>query len=179
MAKSGVYFVEGQARDWHMNRKVYFGAIAALMIAGCSKGGEPGNGSAAGADSAVSSSQALNACSIVSDAEMSDALGAPVAGKEETNAGHCIYKTASPLVYADVEIDRENADAAWKGVNAGDSLIGAPQDSLTGIGEKAFFGLRDRLYVRKRDAFIAIEAGFDDKVRERAKKIARLVSAKL
>ena len=110
---------------------------------------------------------------------MSTAIGSTVTITEEINANHCIFRTAAPLVYADVEIDRENADAAWQGINAGDSLIGAQQDSLKGIGDKAFFGPRDRLYMRKGNAFAAIEGGFDENARSRALSVARLVASKL
>ena len=56
---------------------------------------------------------------------------------------------------------------------------GAQQDSLKGIGDKAFFGPRDRLYFRKGDAFVAVEGGFDEHARERALSVARAVAGKL
>ena len=58
-------------------------------------------------------------------------------------------------------------------------MIGADQEKLSGIGEQAFFGPRDRLYVRNGGAFLAIEAGFDANVRDRAKKVATLAVSKL
>jgi len=163
-----------------MKRTFCAAALAGLIITACAKdSGQTDDASPATSDSPVAQSSVSSTCSMVSDAEMSEALGAPVTGREETTSTRCIYRTAAPLVYADVEVDRENADAAWQGINAGDSLIGAPQDSLEGVGDKAFFGPRDRLYFRKGQAFVAIEAGFDEKVRERAVRIARLVSGKL
>jgi hypothetical protein len=41
------------------------------------------------------------------------------------------------------------------------------------------FGPRDRLYVKQDNVFIAIDAGFDDRVRERARKVARLLVSTL
>lgn len=123
--------------------------------------------------------EAGGACAIATDEEMSAAIGEPVTGKQDLGVSHCIYKTNNALAYADITIERENADAAWQGVNAGDSIIGAPQDSLTGIGDKAFFGPRDRLYFRKGTAFVAVEGGFDDNSRSRARNIARLIAGKL
>ena len=94
------------------------------MITGCAKdSGQTDDASPATGDSLVTQSSVSSTCSMVSDAEMSEALGAPVTGREETTSTRCIYRTAAPLVYADVEVDRENADAAWQGINAGDSLI--------------------------------------------------------
>jgi hypothetical protein len=110
---------------------------------------------------------------------MSAAVGSAITGTEEVNTSHCIFRTSAPLVYADVEIDRENGQASWQGINAGDSTIGAAQDSLAGIADKAFFGPRDRLYILKGNSFAAIEGGFDDKARSRAVAIAKLVASKL
>ena len=76
-------------------------------------------------------------------------------------------------------VRRESAAESWKGINAGNAMIGADHEKLSGIGEQAVFGPRDRLYVLSGDAFLAIEAGFDNAVRERAKKVAALVLSKL
>ena len=151
-------------------------AIAALA---CTKSDKASTDSAATTTQESAAPATSSACSIASKEEMSTAIGSAVTGTEEVNANHCIFRTAAPLVYADVEIDRENADAAWQGINAGDSLIGAQQDSLKGIGDKAFFGPRDRLYMRKGNAFAAIEGGFDENARSRALSVARLVASKL
>ena len=154
----------------------------AIAATACTKSDTASSDSSAATtaeQSAGSTTSSASACSIASKDEMSTAIGSAVTATEEINANHCIFRTAAPLVYADVEIDRENAEAAWQGINAGDSLIGAQQDSLKGIGDKAFFGPRDRLYLRKGNAFAAIEGGFDENARERALKVARLVSDKL
>ncbi len=118
-------------------------------------------------------------CSSITDAEIAEAIGVSVDRHEAPKANQCVYYTADPLVFIDIELDRESGDAAWQGINAGNSLIDAPQDSLTGIGDEAFFGPRNRLYIKKGSAFAAIEAGFDDKVRERARKVAQVVTAKM
>jgi len=155
-------------------------AVVALAFSvGCSAKDEGKNGAASDTATAPQNTADQNACSAIAASELTDALGGAVTRQESPTASRCVYYTADPLVYADIEIDRENADAAWKGVNAGDSIIGAQQDSLAGIGDQAFFGPRDRLYVKKGNAFVAIEAGFDAKVRERAKSIARVVTSKL
>jgi hypothetical protein len=153
-------------------------AIAWLVIVACSKPADSAKDTG-GVATDTQSSAAKSGCPPVTEAEMADAIGAPVTEKQETREGHCLYKTANPVVYADIEARWGNADAEWQGINAGDSTIGAPQDSLTGIGDKAMFGPRDRLYVKQDDVFIAIDAGFDENVRERARKVAKLVVSKL
>jgi hypothetical protein len=82
-------------------------------------------------------------------------------------------------VFVDLEVDRQTAAESWKGVNTGDALIGAAPNSVPGLGEQAFFGPRDRLYVLSGQAFLAIEAGFDNDVRERARKVATVALGKL
>ena len=163
-----------------MKRIAGIAVLAIISSVGCSKADNAAaDSSAATATPAEASAQVTNACTVLTKEEMSAAIGSAVTATEEVNANHCIYRTAAPLVYADVEIDRENADAAWQGINAGDSTIGAQQDSLKGIGDKAFFGPRDRLYFRKGDAFVAVEGGFDEHARERALSVARAVAGKL
>ena len=155
--------------------------IAALVFAAlaCSKGDNAEIESDSADEVAEEATDPAGACAIATDAEMSAAIGEPVTGKQDIAVNHCIYRTSNALAYADVTIERENAEAAWQGVNAGDSLIGAPQDSLTGIGDKAFFGPRDRLYFKKGGTFVAVEGGFDDRSRERARSIARLIAGKI
>lgn len=161
-----------------MKRTVLIAAV--LTFAACSKAEkapddasskEPG-------DLAPAAAQVSSTCALASDAELSDAIGAAVTAKEETPPNRCIFRTANPVVYADVEVERDG-DAAWQGVNAGDSIIKAQQDSLAGIGDKAFYGPRDRLYVKKGPVFMAVEGGFDENARARALKVAKLISSKL
>lgn len=153
-------------------------AIVGLVLVACSKPADSGRDTAARAGDSQSSSSKY-VCPPVSEDEMSEVIGATVTEKQETREGHCIYKTADHIVYADIEARWGNAEAEWQGINAGDSVIGAPQDSLAGIGDKAMFGPRDRLYVKQDDVFIVIDAGFDEKAKERARKIARLLVSKL
>ena len=158
--------------------------ISAVFVAGClACSGKSGSSADTGAVSQEATKEAgsaeTTACTLVADSELSDALGKAVERHESPSPKRCVYYTSDPLVYADIEIDRESGDASWQGVNAGDSIIEAPQDSLSGIGDMAFFGPRDRLYIKKGTSFAAIEAGFDDKVRARARNIARVVVPKL
>lgn len=155
--------------------------LAIIVVSACSKTESSPAADSLSTPAAAASGQveSVTACTIASKEEMSAAIGAEVTGTDEVNQNHCIYKTANALAYADVEIDRQNADAAWQGVNSGDSIIGAPQDSLAGIGEKAFYGPRDRLYFRKGNAFVAVEGGFDGEARARARKVAQLIASKL
>ena len=157
-----------------MNGRAF--VATALILAACSSDGDSSAGSTdTGASQEIASTtQAGDPCGLISDAEMSEAIGAAVTAKSNPAANSCLFSTADALVFASVEIDRDGA-AAWQGINAGDSLIGAPQDSLAGVGDKAFFGPRDRLYVLKGNTFAAIEAGFDDKVRDRARRIAKVL----
>lgn len=160
-----------------MNKTI--AVVVAAVCLGCSARDEGKSAATAGDTAAVPQTAAdQNTCSAIAASDLTEALGGAVTRQESPTANRCVYYTANPVVYADIEIDR-NGDAAWQGVNAGDSIIEAQQDSLTGIGDKAFFGPRDRLYIRKGKAFVAIEAGFDDKVRARARSIARVVTAKL
>ena len=162
-----------------MNRVVRIGMsfVAAAGVAAC--GGKKGDGGSAGAAggetaSASASGPAADAdpCALFTQARMGEVIGTPVT-RHETQSSRCIYYTADPNVYVDLEVNRSDADAMWKGVNAGNAAIGAAQDSLAGIGDKAFFGPRDRLYARKGTTFVAVEAGFDAKVRDRARKVAK------
>jgi hypothetical protein len=157
-------------------KRIQLLAIVGLVIVACSKRADSGKDSGAGEASAARKG---TTCPPVTDEQMAEAIGEPVTEKQETKEGHCLYKTANPVVYADIESRWGNADAEWQGINAGDSTIGAPQDSLTRIGDKAMFGPRDRLYVKQDDVFIAIDAGFDEKVRERARSVARLLVSTL
>ena len=155
-------------------------AIVGLVIVACSKSADSARDtSTLAGDSQSASTRKGTVCPPVTDAQMAEAIGEAVTEKMETKEGHCLYKTANPVIYADIESRWGNADAEWQGINAGDSTIGAPQDSLTGIGDKAMFGPRDRLYVKQDDVFIAIDAGFDEKVRDRARKVARLLVSTL
>jgi hypothetical protein len=149
------------------------------VCAACSKSESSSTADTTTAAQPSTTSDQASACSIVSKEEMATAVGDAITATEEVNSNHCIFRTAAPLVYADVEIDRENGAAAWQGINAGDSTIGAQQDSLAGVAEKAFFGPRDRLYILRNGTFAAIEGGFDDKARSRAIAIAKLVAGKL
>jgi hypothetical protein len=91
----------------------------------------------------------------------------------------CVYYTDDPLVFVDLEVDREHAADSWKGVAAGNSAIGAAPSPVPGLGDQAVFGPRDRLYVLEGGVFLAIEAGFDDKVRDRATRVATLALSKV
>lgn len=82
-------------------------------------------------------------------------------------------------MFVTLEVDQESAAASWQGAGGGNEAIGAATDKVTGLGDKAFFGPRDVLYVLSADTFVMVEAGFDDKVRERGKKVAKLVLDKL
>ena len=162
----------------NMNRII----IAATLIA-CVACSRKESSSAVDTTSAATTSgepaPQASACSIATKEEMATAVGSAITDTEEVNANHCIFKTAAALVYADVEIDRQDGSAAWRGVSAGDSLIGAQQDSLKGIGDKAFFGPRDRLYILKGNSFAAVEGGFDENARSRALAIGKLIASKL
>ena len=163
-----------------MKRVVRIGVslVAAAGVAACgggkADGGSAGGGESATASAATAGSKAADGgpCALFTQAQMGEVIGAPVT-RQETQSSRCIYYTADPNVYVDLEVNRSDADAMWKGVNAGNAAIGAAQDSLAGIGDQAFFGPRDRLYARKGGTFVAVEAGFDAKVRDRARKVAK------
>ena len=149
--------------------------VATFALAGCDQAQDRG-GSSKPAPSASSGERAV--CSSITTAEMSSAIGKRVVRSEQRVTTRCAYFTDDPLVYADLEVEPEG-EAAWKGVNAGNTLIGAARDDLSAIGDQAFFGPRDRLYVLSKGTFLAIEAGFDNEVRDRAKRVATLVLSKL
>ena len=149
-------------------------AAAALAACGGRAADEKAGSAAGGSESATAAtSTAAGPCSMFTQAEMGEIIGTPVTRQESPASKRCVYYTADPVVYVDLEVDRTSADASWKGVNTGNAAIGAPQDSLAGIGDEAFFGPRDRLYARKGATFVAVEAGFDAKVRDRARRVAR------
>jgi hypothetical protein len=106
-------------------------------------------------------------------------LGKPITRQQSQSPSRCIYYTDDPLVYVDIDVDRENGPASWKGVNGGNTAIGASQEAVAGLGDQAFFGPRDRLYVLKGSTFLAVEAGFDANARDRAKKVAGLALTKV
>jgi hypothetical protein len=158
-------------------------ALTTLALAACGRGEEE---PAAQMDAAAPATAAATApvdvsqpCALLTQAELGKVLGTPVTRQEEPSGTRCIYYTDDPVVFLDLEIDRQNAAAPWEGINQGNSMIDAPQDSLAGIGDQAFFGPRNRLYVLRGNTFMAIEAGFDDKVRGRAKRVAGLALRKL
>jgi hypothetical protein len=117
-------------------------------------------------------------CALVPGADLAAVLGKQVTRQQAQSATRCTYYTDDPMVFVDLEIDRENGSAAWKGVNGGNASIGASPDAVAGLGDQAFFGPRDRLYVLKGNTFLAIEAGFDDQVRDRARKVAQVALSK-
>jgi hypothetical protein len=111
--------------------------------------------------------------------ELSRVIGTTVTRREDRSPDRCVFHTNDPLVYVDLQVDRQNAAEAWKGVSAGNALIGAKPEGPSGLGEQAFFGPRERLYVMRGQTFVAIEAGFDADVRDRAKRVAELVLSKI
>jgi hypothetical protein len=153
---------------------------AALLLASCN---EPSHDKAAARAAAPAAAAAPagnpSPCALVPQADMSAAIGKPVVRQEEPQPGRCISYTDDPLVYVDLSVDRTSAAESWKGTNAGNELIGASQSEVVGLGDKAVFGPRDRLYVLRGHTFLAIEAGFDADVRARAGKVAALVLSKL
>jgi hypothetical protein len=132
--------------------------------------------SAAGAPAAKAAAPAggQDSCSAIPGAELAGVLGKQITRQQTQSPTRCIYYTDDPLVYVDLDVDRENGPAAWKAVNGGNTTIGASQDAVPGLGDQAFFGPRDRLYILKGSTFLAVEAGFDAEVRDRAMKVARL-----
>ncbi len=65
-----------------MKRTTYVAALAGLMITACAKdSGQTDDASSATGESPVAQSSVSSTCSMVSDAEMSEALGAPVTGR--------------------------------------------------------------------------------------------------
>jgi hypothetical protein len=156
-----------------------FAAFMIVLCAACSGGSGDKDTSAVSADADGEMGDVASVCELIPETELNEAMGAPVTRREEQSPTRCVYYTADPVVFADIEIDRENAEASWAGVSAGNDIIDAPEDSVAGIGDKAFFGPRDRLYIMKGNTYAAIEAGFDDKVRDRARRIARVVMEKV
>ncbi len=118
------------------------------------------------------------ACSYVTDAEVGEAIGKSVSRHEESS-GQCTYYTDDPVVFVTLNVDTENAESSWQGVTSGNSLAGAETNKVEGIGEEAFFGARDILYVRDGEIFMSLEAGFDTETRERARKLAPMILSKL
>ena len=155
----------------------FVAAVGALACGGkADSGAAGGEGETASATASATTAGAKTTdrdpCALFTEAQMGEVIGTTVT-RHETQSSRCIYYTADPNVYVDLEVNRSDADAMWKGVNAGNAAIGAAQDSLAGIGDQAFFGPRDRLYARKGGTFVAVEAGFDAKERDRARKVAR------
>ena len=167
-----------------MKRTVSLSAMSvviAAVLSACDQGSDQARATSTNTSSPQPATAAANtgSCSFITTAEMGSVLGQPVTRQDERTGRRCIYYTADPLVFVDLEVDRESAAESWKGINAGNTLIEAEQERLSGPGEQAVFGPRDRLYVLSGDAFLAIEAGFDANVRERAKKVATLAVSKL
>ena len=144
-------------------------ATAAVPMAATVAAGAKAAAPAAGGD----------ACSVVTGADLGGVVGKPITRQQSQSPTRCVYYTDDPLVFVDLELDRENAATSWRGVNEGNTAIGASKEAVTGLGDQAFFGPRDRLYVLKGNVFLAIEAGFDADVRERAKKVAGLALTKV
>ncbi len=119
-----------------------------------------------------------DACSHVTDAEIGESIGKTVS-RHEVNSGQCTYYTDDPVLFVTLNVDTEDAESSWQGVKGGNSLAGAEENKVEGIGEVAFFGARDILYVKDGDIFLSLEAGFDTETRERAKKLAPMILAKV
>ncbi len=127
---------------------------------------------------AEGSDDTADTCSFVNDEEIGTAIDKTVTRHEE-NSGQCTYYTDDPVVFVTLDVDTEDADASWQGVKGGNSLTGAEENKVEGIGEEAFFGARDILYVKDGDIYMSLEAGFDTETRERAKKLAPMNLEKL
>ena len=82
-------------------------------------------------------------------------------------------------MFVTLEVDTENAESSWQGVTGGNDLAGAETNKGEGLGDEAFFGARDILYVKDGYIFMSLEAGFDMETRERARKLAPMILAKL
>jgi len=132
---------------------------------------------AASGDAEGGASSEAAACSHVTDAEIGETIGKPVSRHEE-NSGQCTYYIDDPLLFVTLNVDTEDAESSWQGVKSGNSLAGAAENKVEGIGEEAFFGARDILYVKDGDIFLSLEAGFDTEMRARAKKLALMILAK-
>lgn len=170
-----------------LDRVLVMAVIVALLV-GCGQAGNqaPVNTAPTTAPPAAAATQSLpveeeaaegdnqGPCAIVTRAELQPLVDKPLT-REEVDGPRCTYYTDDPLVFVTLEVDRENAQASWEGVTAGQDLAGAESNQVSGLGEQAFFGARDILYVRDGETFLMIEAGFDDKVRQRAQAVAKLV----
>ena len=132
---------------------------------------------AASGDAEGGASSEAAACSHITDAEIAETINKPVSRHEE-NGGKCTYYTDDPLLFVTLDVDTEDAESSWQGVKSGNSLAGAEENKVEGIGEEAFFGARDILYVKDGDIFLSLEAGFDTETRARAKKLALMILAK-
>ncbi len=133
---------------------------------------------AASDDAEGGTSSEAGACSHITDAEIGEAISKTVSRHEE-NSGQCTHYTDDPVVIVTLNVDTENAESSWQGVTSGNSLAGAETNKVEGLGQETFFGARDILYVKDGDIFMSLEAGFDTETRERARKLAPMILAKL
>ena len=166
-------------------RLCIFRVIPLLLCAACGQAEQsttdvtnPQPTAAASGETEGDANSEAGPCSYVTDAEVGEAIGKSISRHEE-NSGQCTYYTDDPMVFVTLEVDTENAESSWQGVTGGTDLAGGETNKVEGTGEEAFFGARDILYVKDGDIFMSLEAGFDTETRERARKLAPMILAKL
>ena len=153
-----------------------------LVVVGCNSGSSPEATAARGekiASSANSSqvSGANDACSLVSKEDVGAAIGEIIV-RAEVKGDACIYQTEDSMgSRVEIEVKRKNAagemqaarDAAkilgkiggeMKDANGAEGDVGAmlakDSASISGIGDEAFFGANEQLFVLKNDVYFTI-----------------------
>jgi len=129
--------------------------LGALVFAGIACG-RTDSGSPASSRAGVSrrSSRAGgSAASLVTKEEVSAILGVPVTALEPSGEASVTYKTADPMMYATLEVERkdgaEDAERAMAGARKATGFLGGTPQPAAGLGDDAFFGAMSVLYVRK------------------------------
>lgn len=130
--------------------RVLLGAVAFAGIA-C---GRTDSGSPALSRAGVSrSSGTAGVASLVTKEEVSAIFGVPVTALEPDGQSSVTYKTADPMMYATLEVDRKDdaadAETAMAGARKATGFVGGTPQPVAGLGDDAFFGAMSVLYVRK------------------------------
>ncbi len=87
-------------------------------------------------------------------------LGVPVVEIEASGNASVNYKTADPMMYASLEVERKDSDddalGEMEGARKATNLLGGTPQPAAGIGDDAFFGAMSILYVRKGNVVLNI-----------------------
>jgi|SRR5579884_487240 len=116
---------------------------SATMLAACASG---------------ASSSGTNACSVLRSGEVAAAMNEPVSNVVRISPDRCRYFGRNPADFITVRASESGARTLFAGTGLGAGLLRLPHAQSAGIGDESYWADRT-LWVRKGDAFVAIDMG--------------------